>query len=487
VCRRLISAVLAAVLYAALASPGAGAVTITEHPTLTDGTEPTMVLAAPGGRVFFDAGQDVAFSLRRGTGPPGIGVYDPATGRTSLIALSARPRAMGLAGGALWALAHEYPPQSMVPNRFPLYRVDLATGAVTTHDFGWLMDIAAAPAGDALYAVRNEGPYPPRAVGNLNHLIRIDPASGAVTDVHTFPDRSDVFSIGVANDGAVWATEYFFGETDPSGIGTANRLVRIDPATGAAQEFPLTLPAGMYRPSPGRGADMWIGLHRGGGLPALAPDSWGVGHADPAAGSTLAERGIAVVDSITAGFAVGPDNAIWYGVTAGEKNGLAAIVRLDPDSGTQQVLPPAGAQAGLEYVAKSADGRTLWFAGSGSGSLTEVSFQSGGLDSGNAETVIANGMTVGVACPRDCSGSAAVEVPATGHAAQAARTRRLTIATRRFSYGARRATRLVRLRVTRRGKARLRSRRQVRAVVRVSVRLKGGRKRTTVRRVILRR
>jgi hypothetical protein len=467
--RRLLLAICAAGL---IASP-AKAITITEHPALPTRSAPQNLLAGPDGRLYFDTGP--AQYDPEATGPPGVGVYDPRTGRGSVIELAYRPLSLALAGGSLWALGLENVP---IGAGSQLQRIDLASGEAASVPFvGKLGGLAASPGGDHLYALRRMGDEARIPL----ELVEIDLVTGAERGIHTFGALSSFGKLAVASDGAVWVAYNVLEERQANGIASALRLARIDPVSGASAEYPADTPPFLDVPSAGAAGDVWVSLSTGTGLPN-DNGGWRVGHADPAAGLAIRALPVAVDHSQVGGFAIGPDGAVWYGTILRDwprADGGGAIVRLDPKTGRQQVFPPPSASAGLTRVTRSADGRSLWFTGEGEGgtNLTEATFEKGGLDSGNAETVIANGLLVGVACPADCTGSAALQTRGARVAS--------TLAARRFSLRGLAAQRTLRLKVTRAGRTKLR--RTVHAVVRVTVKLKGRPARTHTRRIVLRR
>ncbi len=411
-----------------------------------------------------------------------------------------------------------------------LRRFDPSTQAVTTRTLPALVStLAPAPDGRLWITLIQKNV-------NGSNLHVYDPGSGAlrlvpVPATRTVVGVENVIHVAHANDAGVWVTG-----------SRADNVVRIDPSTLAQQVFAIKHPAGQLAfptqegLAPDAGTGVWLGLLGGTsteplvgrvtaaggqgqfyklpfrqtfgfgppsttttpcGFGDFGPEAFGsfwvtmqarcaddVARLDPATGQwTTIRLGTAANTTLEDPFELiaGPDAAMWASVDGG-------VTRIDPASGAHQlhVFPTfdvaSGAPSSSFRGAITLAGGDLWIAGLGT--IARVDPDGTGPDTGNARSVLQNGLATDVDCSASCSGSVRVDLAPTGTVrAAAVRGRRLASVPVRL----RRGGGIVRVRFGRRARQQItRAGRRARVTVSIGVR-DGGKTRRSQRVVILRR
>ena len=182
-------------------------------------------------------------------------------------------------------------------------------------------DVAPAPDGVVWYTAQRTG-----------HLGRLDPAKGTISQVALGPGSSP-HGVIVGPDGAPWVTD--------TGL---NAIVRVDPASGAVRRFPMP---------PNRSS---VGLHtavfdRRGALWFTGSAGF-YGRLEPATGK------VEVFDA--------PEGDGPYGITATPSGDVyfanlarSHVARVDPRTGTAEVIEPPTPDQGARRVWSDSKGR-IW-------------------------------------------------------------------------------------------------------------------------------
>jgi virginiamycin B lyase len=182
-------------------------------------------------------------------------------------------------------------------------------------------DVAPASDGTVWYTAQRSG-----------KLGRLDPATGHTTEV-PLGAGSAPHGVIVGPDGAAWVTD--------SGL---NAIVRVDGSTNEVKRFPL--------PAARSGANLNTAAFDRRGILWFTGQSGIYGRLDPASGQMTvydAPRGAGPY-----GITATPDGTVWYASLAGNH-----IARVDPVSGSAQVVSPPTADQGARRIWTDSRGR-LW-------------------------------------------------------------------------------------------------------------------------------
>lgn len=237
----------------------------------------------------------------------------------------------------------------------------------------------------------------------------------------------------------------------------------VDPATGAAQHYPLPT-GGLYSQiTAGPGDEAFALTAKGGAGITLA-------HVLAADGSTTFLPFPPTYGAITA---IG--DALWA-------TDVLALRRIDPATGASTTTPPL-TYGGLGFSIVPGPNGEIWMAQYKSGNLIRVTLDDG-TSTANADAAARSGLLAPVDCAAACSGSASVEVTGAGAGASAAaaRSRRIGRTTFKLRRGGHRDARI---RLTRAGRALLRHRRAWKATIRVRTET-GKHTKASTRRIVLR-
>jgi hypothetical protein len=264
--------------------------------------------------------------------------------------------------------------------------------------------------------------------------------------------------MGITRDGILWMAVRRSGPIDQD----PEWALRFDPATGAAQHFPLPTGGLYYRITAGPGDEAFALTGKGGAGITVA-------HVLAADGSTSFLNFPPTYSTFTA---IG--DALWS--TAGH-----VLRRIDPATGASTTTP-ALTYGGLDSIVPGPNGE-IWSGQYETGNLVRVTLDDG-TSTANAAAAARSGLLAPVDCTAACSGSASVEVTSAGAGASAAaaHSRRIGHTTFRLRHGGHRDARI---RLTHAGRALLKHRRAWKATIRVRIKT-GKHTKASTRRIVLR-
>jgi streptogramin lyase len=455
--------ILGALLTLALAAPLADATTVTEFPTPIKGSHPFGLAVADDGSVWYGAGRNL---VDTDGGQPHVGRLDPVTQQVQTFPLATAEGAPNSfvrgAGGILWALVFS---EESTPE---LVRIDTTTRAIEEIPIprdDAIDTLAAGPQGQ-VYGLIDQGlaEVPDRIVAigpgaqdrRTVYSTEAYPYSPAPT--MTFTAHEMLSDLSVTRDGVLWTTARRLGLPDQD----PEWALRIDPATGAAQHFPLPT-GGLYaRIAAGPGDEAFAMTGKGGAAMTLA-------HVRAADGSTSF-----LTFPPFGAFAVIGD-AAW--TTDGP-----ALRRIDPATGASTTTR-ALTFGWLGFSIVAGPNGEIWSPQNESGNLIRITLDEG-TSTANADAAARSGLLAPVDCAAACSGSASVEVTSAGAGASAAaaHSRRIGRTTFKLRHGGHHDARI---RLTRSGRALLKHRRAWRATIRVRTRI-GKHTKASTRRIVLR-
>ena len=217
--------------------------------------------------------------------------------------------------------------------------------------------LAAAVALVGIEVTGGESQTPPRVLPNS--LVRIDPDTLEATDVVRVGSAPDLV---VAAGGFVWIThhvleDFGYGRLRDAGDRTLNR---VNPETGEVETVGGLAPCGL---APDPSGDVWVAncfASRGRGANVVRVDATTLDFE-----ATYRVPGGDVGGVYYSAFAYG-GGSLWVGWTRGEH---AAVIQLDPQSGTQRAIRLPNPGAALAWAETSGD---LWGSNFGEGTLTRL-------------------------------------------------------------------------------------------------------------------
>jgi streptogramin lyase len=209
-----------------------------------------------------------------------------------------------------------------------------------------------------------------------NRIGRINPATGVVTEFSAgLTQNAAPSGIALARDGSIWFTEQ-----------NADRIGRITPATGAIQEFAAGITPGSGPAAITLGPDDKLWFTEG--------DGARIGRIDPATGAITEFASGITAGSRPSGIAADGNGKLWFTETAAERIG-----RIDPVTGAVAEFPLASGVGCCAPVgiAKGPDNK-LWFTESSSGRIGRIDPATGvieefssGITAGSSPNQIAAG------------------------------------------------------------------------------------------------
>jgi streptogramin lyase len=447
---------LLVVLALALCSP-AGAVTLSEFPIPGRSFSITAIsdlAVAPDGNLWFTRSDpDVPSGAE-------LQIFDPRTERLTNVATPTAASTMVAADGAIWIAAPQFGGAPEI-----LTRIDVATHAAETVPVeGRPLAIAAAPGGPLYVALEGEDAerYRTADIAVIDKGTRTPRRVLRLTTPH--PVLGQPLGVGaplfnglaVASDGAVWVYELAF--TMPGATQQVVKLLRLDPATGAYSEYgPLEGWSVVRRIAAGKAGDAWFQLQRfSADVDGAAPKE-ALGHITAAGAVEIIPY--QYFGYTATGLAVTGDGAVWYDSAAVDDDRPSYLVRIDPQTRVQRAFDPLGIPVRLSL---GPDGKSLWYVdwtGSQTSGPRGIVRVDPDPDSTAPDTVTTanaarRGLATVVTCLKACGGVARVT------------SRNTTLGAMRFS--ARSGPHRVRVRLTPRGKARLRHAKRV--ILRVTYR-----------------
>jgi len=340
---RLAALALALIAGLAVAAPALAITpTITEFSSgLSAFADPTTLTVGPDGNLWLGEAQSpgrIAKITPQGT------ITEVATGGTTP-GFSSNPQINGIVKGPdgnLWFTEGHNPGRVGWINPTTGTVLEPATGGGTP---GFSVnsgpqEIASGPDGSLWFV----------EVGGPNAAIARITTAGTVTEftsgLTANGEPAGITPVAAA-DGNLWFAEIKNG---------ANKIGRINPATGAITEFSNGLnPSGDLRDIvPGPGGDVWF---------AQSADPGQIGRIAPDGTITEVASG-GVTPGFTAnlkpyGIAEGPDGAVWF-TEPNTPSGPAGIGRLDPATGTVQEFSAPTADSAPLQIVEGPDGN-MWF------------------------------------------------------------------------------------------------------------------------------
>jgi streptogramin lyase len=283
------------------------------------------------------------------------------------------------------------------------------------------------------------------------------------------------YTIAVGPDGSVWFDELASNRQIPGTFvfEPTYRINRLSPSTGEMTSVNLGSNTSVTKGTVARDGAYWfVGRYAQNSnylIGRVSPDGRSVTQRDP-------PFEVGFMLSITQG----PDGALY----ATSRTGL---VRIDPATFAMQQIPyPTGAEKGGLIGRTAVIGNDIWTGTEDN--LVRVEVDKNGVATGDIGAALSVGLTAAIDCTTACAATADVTTSTRARVATAARRRRsLRLGRKKFKFpAAHRGVELVRLARSRRVRRYLRTHRKLTVRVRVRVR-EGGRTRTSVRRIVLRK